>query len=50
MIFFNGSANRSVESERTFSAAGVNLNKLRCRMDDKILDSLSFLRGYFNEI
>ena len=40
----------SVESERAFSAAGSILNKLRCRMDDKTLDALCFLRGYFHGI
>ena len=40
----------SVESERAFSAAGIILYKLRCRMDDKTLDALCFLRGYFHEI
>ena len=37
----------SVESERAFSAAGIILNKLSCRMDNKTLDPLCFLRGYF---
>ena len=32
----------SVESKRAFSAAGIILNKLRCRMDDKTLDALCF--------
>ena len=40
----------SIESKRAFSAAGIILNKLRCRMDDKILDALCFLRGYFHGI
>ena len=30
----------SVESERAFSAVGIILNKLRCRMDEKTLDAL----------
>lgn len=37
----------SVESERAFSAAGVILSKFRCRLDDKTLDALCFLRGHF---
>ena len=40
----------SVESKRAFSAAGIILNKLWCRMGDKTLDVLCFLRGYFHEI
>lgn len=37
----------SIESERAFSAAGLILNKFRCRLDDKTLDALCFLRGHF---
>ena len=36
----------SVESERAFSAAGY-LCKIRSRMADKTLDTLCFLRSYF---
>lgn len=37
----------SVESERAFSAAGVILNKLRCRLNDQTLNALCFLRAHF---
>ena len=37
----------SVEAERTFSASGLFLTKLRCRLSDKSLDMLIFLKFYF---
>ncbi len=37
----------SVESERAFSAAGVIMNKLRCRLNDQTLNALCFLRAHF---
>ena len=37
----------SVESERAFSAAGLFLTKLRCRMADATLDRRCFLKAYF---
>ena len=40
----------SVKSKKAFYAAGVTLNKLRCRMDNKTVGALCFLRGYFNGI
>ena len=33
----------SVEAERAFSAAGVICSKLRCRLDDRTVDTLAFL-------
>lgn len=38
----------SVESERAFSAAGQVCSKLRSRLNDDTLDTLCFLRSYFN--
>lgn len=40
----------SVEAERAFSSAGVILNKLRTRLNDKSLDALCFLRGHFKNL
>ena len=37
----------SVESERAFSAAGLFLTKLRCRMSDATFDRHCFLKAYF---
>ena len=37
----------SVESERAFSAAGLFLTKLRCKMADATLDRRCFLKAYF---
>ncbi|KAJ6642140.1 hypothetical protein Bhyg_07087 [Pseudolycoriella hygida] len=37
----------SVESERAFSACGYLCPKIRCRMNDRTLNRLSFLRRYF---
>ena len=37
----------SVEAERTFSAAGYFLSKLRTRMGENTLNALCFLRCYF---
>jgi len=37
----------SVELERAFSAAGYLRSKIRSRMADKTLDTLCFLRSYF---
>jgi hAT family C-terminal dimerisation region len=37
----------SVESERSFSAAGLICSKIRSRMNDDTLDAISFLRAYF---
>ena len=37
----------SVEAERSFSASGLFLTKLRCRLADKSLDMLIFLKYYF---
>lgn len=37
----------SVEAERAFSAAGVLCTKLRSRLGDDTLDSLAFLRSYY---
>ena len=39
----------SVEFENDFSAACVILNKFRCRLDEKTLDILCFLRSHFKE-
>ena len=38
----------SVEAERTFSASGLFLTKLRCRLSDASLDMLIFLKLYFS--
>ena len=38
----------SVEAERTFSASGLFLTKLRCRLSDASLDMLIFLKFYFS--
>ena len=37
----------STEAERQFSAAGLFLTKLRCRLSDNSIDMLCFLRAYF---
>ena len=37
----------SVEAERAFSAAGLFITKLRSRLNDKTIDDLCFLRGFF---
>lgn len=37
----------SVESERAFSAAGYIARDIRCRLADSTLDTLCFLRSYF---
>lgn len=37
----------SVESERVFSSAGYLCPKIRCRMNGRTLDNLSFPRTYF---
>ena len=37
----------SVESERAFSAAGLFMTKLRCRMLPQTLNMFCFLRSYF---
>ena len=39
----------SVESERAFSAAGLFLTKLRCRMSDATFDRYCFLKAYFKK-
>ena len=39
----------SVESERAFSAAGYLCSKIRSRRADKTLDTLCFLRSYFQK-
>ena len=38
----------SVKAERTFSASGLFLTKLRCRLSDASLDMLIFLKLYFS--
>ena len=38
----------SVESERAFSSAGLVCTKIRSRLRDESLDSLCFLRAFFN--
>ena len=37
----------SVEAERAFSAAGLICTKLRSRLDDDTVDTLCFLRAYY---
>ena len=37
----------SVEAERSFSAAGLFLTKLRCKLGDETLNRLVFLRKHF---
>ncbi len=37
----------SIESERAFSSCVYLCPKIRCRMSDRTLDNLSFLRAYF---
>ncbi|KAL0895021.1 hypothetical protein ABMA27_013490 [Loxostege sticticalis] len=39
----------SVEAERAFSAAGYLCNKIRSNLKDETLDTLSFLRKYFQK-
>jgi len=39
----------SVEAERAFSAAGIVCSRLRTRLGDETLDSLCFLRSYFQK-
>ena len=39
----------SVEAERAFSAAGVICSRLRTRLGDATLDTLCFLRSYFQK-
>ena len=39
----------SVEAERAFSASGVICSRLRTRLGDETLDSLCFLRSYFQK-
>lgn len=38
----------SVEAERAFSAAGLLCSKLRSSLHDSSLDTLCFLRSYYN--
>ena len=38
----------SVESEMTFSAAGLFVTKLRTRLSDKSINAICLLRGYYN--
>ena len=40
---------KSVESEQAFSAARVLCSKNRTRLNDKMIDALSFLRRYFQK-
>ena len=40
----------SVEAERVFSASGLYLTKIRCRMSDSTLDMLMFLKFYFRRV
>lgn len=40
----------SVESERAFSSTGYLCNKLRTSLNDSTLDSLSFLRSYYQRL
>lgn len=37
----------SIESERAFSAAGLFITKLRTRLSDRSVDTLCFLRSYY---
>ena len=37
----------SVESERSFSAAGLICTKIRTRLNDETIDTLCFLKAYF---
>lgn len=37
----------SVEAKRAFSSAGLICSKLRCRLDDKTVDTLAFLKTYY---
>ena len=39
----------SVEAERSFSAAGYFLSKLRTRMGENALNAFCFLRCYFRK-
>ncbi|GBN87019.1 hypothetical protein AVEN_136713-1 [Araneus ventricosus] len=39
----------SSEAERTFSAAGLFITKLRTRLSDKSIDCLCFLKSYFKK-
>jgi len=39
----------SVDAERAFSAAGVLCTKFRSRLNDETVDSLCFLRGFFQQ-
>ena len=39
----------SVEAERAFSAAGIICCKLRCRLGDSTVDTLSFLRAFYRD-
>ena len=40
----------SVEAERVFSAAGLYLTKIRCRMSDSTLNMLIFLKFFFGRL
>ena len=40
----------SVEAERVFSASGLYLTKIRCRMSDSTLDMLMILNFYFRRV
>ena len=37
----------TVESERAFSAAGLFITKLRCRMSDESINAMCILRSHF---
>lgn len=39
----------SVEAERAFSAAGIFCTKLRSRLSDNSIDTLCFLRAYYQK-
>lgn len=40
----------SVDSERAFSNAGLLCTKVRARLSDESIDTLSFLRSYFQKM
>ena len=44
-----GATYTSVEAERAFSSPGVICTKLRNRLDDTTVDTLCFLRSYYQE-
>ena len=49
MIAIETTPPTSVEAERSFSAAGLFITKLRTRLNNRSVDALCFLRAYYKK-